>query len=196
MLGRVFVALTLAIPVALAGQPGWLEYLREHLERHPRCQARDVYKFLHQSVFGPAHTVSSRAEAERYLQEELTKLGAAPSPEPLYEPLADQPWLVRVNLRPLVAGMGDANDLLDAFVATVAKVKGDPRELAVRLRRARALLAELGRQGDADALGCLTAELGAQGFPAVHHSEQYKREYLPAYRVVLAPLLRALQTAK
>ena len=148
-----------------------------------------MYKFTHQSVFGPAHAIPSAAEARRYLDDELASLAPGPPDEPPADRLGDDPPLVRLNLRPYVAAGGDIGALVDAFAATANLVHGDPAAMAHRLDEAVAVLRALNRAGDAMALGALAAAQAPKGFQALHHSAAYRAAYAPAYRVVSSTLL-------
>ena len=165
--------------------------LRAHLARYPRAQAEDVYKFAHQSVFGPGHAVPSLDEARRYVVEEVAALAPGPPGEPLYDRLSDDPPLVRLNLRPYVAGGGDVGALVAAFAATAARVHGSAEVMRQRLQTAVEVLRETGRVATADRLATLAAEQEVRGFPAGHHSAAYTAAYAPAYRVVDPELLSA-----
>jgi len=189
----VKAALLALLPLLLPGPRGgvgeWRALLQGHLAHCPAAAAEDVYKFVHQSVYGPAHAVPDREEAARYLEAEVAGLLPGPAAEPTYELLDGGVRLARVNLRPYLAHGGGVGALLDAFVTTAARVKGDPAVMGVRLGSAVDVLKGAGRGGDAEKLETLAAAMGARGFPAVHHSEAYRRTYRPAYRVVLLELL-------
>jgi len=184
--GRVFDP---GPPAPDPASSSWVGLLREHLTRYPLAQAEDVYKFIHQSVFGPAHAIPSPDEARRYLEEEIAGLPAGPAEEPLLDTLSVGPPLARVNLRPFVAAGGDTGRLLDAFFATASSVRGDPSTMAGRIEAAIALLRELGRAEDAGRLGALASDRAAAGYPATHHGSAYRDAYHPAYRVVRLDLL-------
>jgi hypothetical protein len=169
--------------------PAWTDHLVEHLARYPHAEAQDVYKFVHQSVYGPAHAVPGPEGARRYLDEEIAALPPGPPGEPLVDVLGGDPPLGRLNLRPFLAAGGDAGALVDAFVATAAEVKGDAETMRVRLAAAVAVLRDAGRTTAAEALAALAAAQEAQGFPALHHSQAYRAAYAPAYRVVSLPRL-------
>jgi hypothetical protein len=185
-------------PRSTAHAPSFPGLLRAHLTRYPLAEAEDVYKFTHQSVYGPAHAVPSRDEAGRYLEEELASLSAGPADEPLVDALSDDPPLARLNLRPYVAAGGDREALLDAFVTTAAEVHGSADLMAERLDTAVAVLSSLGREETARQLAILAADRIAAGYPAAHHSENYRKAYRPAYRVVrpalIGPTLRRLHS--
>ncbi len=172
----------------------WSRLLRGHLARYPLAEAEDVYKFVHQSVFGPAHAVPSRAEARRYLDEELAALPPGPAGEPMFDALDDDQSLARLNLRPYVSAGGDVERLLDAFVATAARVHGDAAVMRRRLAAAAAVLRALGRAETARQLDALAADRAAGDYAAGHHSAVYRDTYHPAYRVVLRGLLGGLST--
>jgi hypothetical protein len=168
-----------------------LDHLRRHLCAHPAAGAEDAYKLLHQSVFGPAHLIPDRAAAAAYLEQEWAAMGPTLADEPLLEPLADNPPLVRVNLRPFRDAGGDRDLLVDALVTTANRVHGDPLTFAACLERAIAVLEELRGEVAGHDLDALARRATVEGYPAVHHSPPYQEAYRPAYRVVLRSLLES-----
>lgn len=171
---------------------GWEKVVEEQLARYPAMGAEDLYKLAHQATFGPAHLITDEAAARSYLLNELAGVAADDS-EPLVETLAADPPLVRVNLRPFKARGADPAKLLEALVRTANAVRGDPAPMRARLGLAVEALAARGRAVEAERLRALTAELGAQGFPAAHHSQAYTDAYRPAYRVVRKDFLALSQ---
>ena len=167
---------------------GFAAIVLAHLARYPAMQLEDVYKLAHQACLGSEHAVRDRAQAERWLERELARLGDGPQ-EPTIDPVAPDGRIVRVHLRPFVAAGGDATDLLDAFVRTANGFRGS-HEL---LRSSWATVEGLAADGslpfsrpDARAFGRRMADAG---FPAVHHSAAYGAAYRPAYRVVARAFL-------
>jgi hypothetical protein len=183
----VFV-LCMYAPAVRASEPAWitetLAALDAHLDRHPAAEADDLYKLIHQAVAGPGHAIDDPAAARRWLEREIAGLAPSAHHDPLCERIGGDPTMVRVHLRPFVAGGFDPGDLADAFMQTGATVRTDP----VRLESA--LAAAIGHVRDtrsvdlADALEALRADLSARGFPAVHHSRTFRESYAPAYRIV------------
>jgi hypothetical protein len=167
---------------------GRIVALSEHLQRHPEAAAADLYKFLHQGVFGPGHMIEDREAAARFLERELTGLDADRDGEGVCEALGGDPVLVRIHLRPFLRSGIDTGELLDAFVASANRVKGDSKDMADALDRAVSWLRTHGRESLAAELARLRAEHEAEGYPALHHSAQYRDAYDPAYRVVLREL--------
>ena len=155
-----------------------------HLETCPFAGAEDLYKFLHQAVYGPGHAIPNREAAAAWLQGEIEGLGPPLEGELPCEALGGEPPLVRVNLRPFVASGGSADLLLDAFVASANLERGSPRRMGVVLSLAASYVQCAGRGELAPEVKVLSAKLAEKGYPAIHHSEPYVEAYHPAYRVV------------
>lgn len=164
-------------------QDGFAAIVLRHLARHPAMQVEDVYKLAHQACLGSEHAVRDRTQAERWLEREVAQLGDGPQ-EPTIDPISPDGRILRVHLRPYLAGGGDATDLLDAFVRTANGFRGSPE----RLRSSWATVEALASDGslpfsraDAEAFG---RRMDDAGYPAVHHSAAFGAAYRPAYRVV------------
>jgi hypothetical protein len=155
-----------------------------HLETHPLAGADDLYKFLHQAVFGPGHAIPTRATASAWMEREIEGLGPPLDGEPSCEALGGEPPLARINLRPFIASGFDADQLLDVFVDSANQARGTTRRMEAVLSLAASYVQCAGRGELAPELKTLSAELAEQGYPAIHHSEAYFEAYLPAYRVV------------
>lgn len=179
-----------------------------HRRRYALLKAQDIYKLVHQGVFGPGHIISSAAAAHNALVCELATLQVRSSKdkgqsqeELAVEPIEPENRLVRVNLRPMLEiegeggprkdreGRTDAEWLVEAMVESAQRVKGDPRlmkrRLAAAVRWCRTNL-----PGEADELERISAQAEESGYPAFHHSAAYTRAYLPAYRVILSDFLK------
>jgi hypothetical protein len=177
-----------------------------HCQRYPLLRVQDIYKLVHQGVFGPGHIIASAVQARRRLKEEMVALEVLSSKfkgrsrtESEFEPLDPGNQLVRVNLRPLVATqckvqgekckMQDTGWLVEALVESGPRVKGDPEQMKRRLAAAvRWCRKNLPRQ--AAELERMAARAEESGYPAFHHSPVYNRAYRPAYRVVLRACVR------
>jgi hypothetical protein len=186
--------------------------LARHLRHYPLLRATDIYKLIHQGVYGPGHLVASEHHARASLVDELealatqvkrqrAKVTSQSSEEELVEEIDPRGRLVRVNLRPLVRAAevssqkaeirrqkGGLDWLATAMVESAARVKGDPSTMKRRLAAAvRWCSTNLPRQ--AGELERLAARAEESGFPAFHHSAVYALAYCPAYRVILARCL-------
>lgn len=164
------------------------EILDWHRARYPLLGPADVYKLLHQGVYGPGHLITDPASARAYLQQEYRALSVASDPSlaprpspPAPEPLAPDARFIRINLRGLDPAAIER--LLEALLESAREVPTDHATMRERLLGA----VEWSR----GQLPRATAELGEMlernerlGFPARHHSAAYQLAYAPAYRVV------------
>jgi len=155
-----------------------------HLDDHPLAGAEDLYKFLHQAVYGPGHAIPNREAGAVWMEREIEDLGPPLEGELPCEALGGEPPLVRINLRPFVVSGGSADLLLDAFFGSANLERGSSRRMDVVLSLAASYVQCAGRGELAPELKTLTAELAKKGYPAIHHSESYVKAYKPAYRVV------------
>jgi len=159
-----------------------------HLARYPLLHAADIYKLIHQSVFGPGHIIKDPDSCRCHLAQELAAVrerypASDAATEQEVEPLDPNGRLVRVNLRPLLERPDVTERLTSVLVETAATVHGSPEEMSQRLAAAlvwcRDRLPE-----QADALAAAAADAESAGYPARHHSARYVELYRPAYRVV------------
>jgi len=165
--------------------------LAQELRLHPDAAADDAYKFLHQGVFGPGHAIADRQSAARALETEVAGLPPASVADPLCQPLGGPTPMARIHLRPFLAAGGDIAALLDVFVASAAVAAGTAADMDAALEAAVASLAKGGEWGLAGELEGMAKGLAAGAYPAVSHSERYRKSYQPAYRVVALELARA-----
>lgn len=155
-------------------------FLRAHCARYPALRPADLLKALHQSTFGCGHLVKDHSAAAEFIREEAKscRRGETPAVEEL------DGGFVRVHLWALEESGVTAEELADAFAASAALVCGSEEEIETRL----AVLLELARQ---EALPVSYEETALavdrwreQGYPACHHSEEFRAAYAPAYRVL------------
>lgn len=184
---RVSLFVFLAV-VARADPKDFLPLVRAHAERHPLLEAQDIYKFLFQACLGAEHAAPDEAGALAWLEREIATMGPGPT-EPMTEALTPDGSLVRVHLRPFVARGGDVKQLARAFRATAQRTFGSREDLAhawqavVELENAGALAL------DPSEVREFGERMRAAGFGPVRHSERFRAEYRPAYRVVARDLL-------
>jgi hypothetical protein len=170
-----------------------LALLAGHLGRTPVMGVPDVYKLLHQGVFGQGHPVPNRKAAREWLEQEANLVEPGLT-VPLLESVHPDGALVRVNVRPFLALDGKLPALLDAYVRSGDFIHGDEQTIADlwdsfcqmisagllenRFSLRDALLLKKVRQTD--------------HWAAVHHTPSYIQHYKPVYRVVTAELAEVL----
>ena len=109
----------------------------------------------------------------------------------MFEPLSSDGRLVRVNLRPWRAAGHSPEMVLSAFVRTAGTLPPDTARIRIELD---AISACSERVSDdlrlsGPVIQSLFSDQARDGYPAIHHSEEYSQRYRPAYRVVLRSYL-------
>lgn len=171
-------------PQPSKGTSNAVQALAFDVASHPQVEAVDLYKFLHQAMFGPGHAITDPTQARAILASEIAGLGPPGLAESWCDTLGGDPILVRVNLRPFVANAFDTGELIESFVATANAIRGDPKQMGIALELVVGWLRSDNKKDLAQELQTLGREMEKQGYPAVHHSAEYRQAYSPAYRVV------------
>lgn len=172
--------------------------IQAHVRRYMEADILDVYKLLHQAVFGPGHTITNPRAAREWLERESATLRPQ-SGDLLVENIHPEGGVVRIHLRPYLEAQGDLRKLLDGFLRSSRQMQGDPAQMAAWW----ALFQRLTEQGGALAnrFAARTVALvgrtrAAENWPASHHSPPFDRVYHPAYRVLTAPIAEEILGAQ
>ncbi len=154
--------------------------LRAQLAAHPAMQPRDVIKLCYQAARGAEHLLSDEHRARAFF---LSEYDATPADEslPLFEVIS--PAIARANLAAWKAANLPAEWLFRMFLHTAKVPQGGDDLLSQHLAEASALLKEAAPFPCAAWEEALAAWRDA-GMPAVHHSETYREQEKPAYRIV------------
>lgn len=150
-----------------------------HYKAYPQLQLQDILKFLYQSSFGCEHMLSSpEAAISGILRElEIGNIGAEAAVTPLDGNYS------RVPLSLVSQGLC-GETLGKLFFLSGQKESEGQKKLEEKLE----VIRELSREG-ALPFSCSQVDeairtWASEGFPAVHHSEDFRSHYRPAYRVV------------
>ncbi len=165
--------------------------LIEHYQTYPKLQMRDLFKFLHQSSFGCEHLLSDASAAIEYIRREAAEC------RPRQGENSNLPDGVhqRENLEPLDGDFcrvyldfvkeGLSAETLGQLFFLSARPVENGREL---LEEKLAVLTELIRERELPlSLEEVEKEIEQwreAGYPAYHHSEDFRKHYAPAYRVI------------
>ena len=154
------------------------EILRSHFTRYPAMQIQDVYKLIHQAALGSEHAISNPKSAYAWLERELSEIEDGMD-EPIADPISADGEIIRIHLRPFLATGKSPKILFDAFLRTAKEYRGNVNTLEQYWETAISM-----RHFPVTAMDEFMQPMKAQGYPAVHHSDEYKELYRPAYRVV------------
>lgn len=158
--------------------------VNSHLSRYPLMECGDLYKLLHQASMGNRHSSGSYETVREYLMDEMEELSAGP-PEPVLDVISDTGDMARINLRPFLATGGDPEILLEAFLRSSRECRGS----RARLERYREWISGMAEKilltPMLEDIAAYMDTMRSSGYPAVHHSDVYRKMYSPAYRVIL-----------
>ena len=163
--------------------------IQDHLHRYPQMHYSDVYKVLHQGVFGTNLAISKKKNTQEWLQFQWDN--NPPSADtPLLEDitLSDQN-LVRLHLRSYKAQGGAMKPLLDATLKSGKAMQdsGDAQQLMTAWDDFMTMLAQSNPhpdQFDPREAKLFFHSYARQNYPAAPHSPQFLRAYKPVYRVL------------
>ncbi len=156
-----------------------VKLLTEHFRKYPKLAVEDVFKFIFQSAYGCEHLVSDHAAAENYIRREYE------SRKPLGTSEIDKldGDYSRVHLSCLNDGIS-FETLSKLFCLSAKKEPDGDKSLLSKLATADALIKSGELLLDYDDFNKKLATWREKGFPAVHHSDAFREEYHPSYRVI------------
>lgn len=161
-------------------------YLTEQLRTHPSMTPQDIAKLCYQAAYGAEHLLSDLDRARGYLLREF-EATPADGTVPLIEPISDT--VARVNIAAWKARGLSPDTLFDLFAAT-ASVSGEGEARLVEyLAEAEVLLTQAETRISPEDWQAFFAWYARNGYPAIHHSEAYRKAEKPAYRIVGRKLL-------
>lgn len=159
--------------------------LQEHCQRYPDLKIRDVFKFLYQSSFGCEHMVSSLDAVKEWIRREYRTVSEASGGDVSGRGTVDllDGDYSRIHLDWLDRGL--SAETLGKLFYLSAKTEEDGR---VELERKLDVALEMVRSGEltfaVEDFMEAVSEWKEAGYPAVHHSEEFREMYHPAYRVI------------
>ncbi len=159
--------------------------VQTHVQRYPELDIADVYKLLHQGVFGPGHSIPNRKAAREWLEQEAK--GQMPGAGLLVESVHPEHEIVRLHLRPYLAANGDLGGLLEAYIKSGEAVQGSPSLMATWWETFGQMVAPggaLAGRFEARAVGLVGRTRASEHWAACHHSPVYNAHYKPVYRVL------------
>lgn len=153
--------------------------LINHCKRYPNLQIWDLFKYIYQSSFGCEHMISSLEMAENYIREEAEKCFS--TVEEMVEPLDGD--YCRVHLSCLKKGLS-AGTLAKLFFLSAVHVEDGKERLEEKISVLLETVKEKNLPFEPDEVTVALSEWRDAGYPACHHSEEFRNEYAPAYRVI------------
>ena len=153
--------------------------LMEHYQLYPELQIKDIFKFLYQSSFGCEHLAMDLENTIRRIDTEMTKCQLHRGE--LIEDLDGE--FCRVHLDWIKSGLS-AETLGKLFVLSADSMENGKELLEEKLS---VFVEMVNKEKLPFAIDEVKEEIGIwreDGYPACRHSEKYRSNYLPAYRVI------------
>lgn len=165
---------------------GFIQCLHEQARLHPSMMPQDVVKLCYQAAFGAEHMLCDTERARKYFSEEYACV--VPKKEPLYEMLSES--VCRINMREWKRSDMPSEWLFNMFLLSAKNFRrGDIEEYF-----SAAGSAELPFSSDEWERFLEKYRLG--GIRAVHHSDRYRENEAPSYRIVGAEYVGILDILK
>lgn len=158
-----------------------MQILREHFRTYPAMRPTDVIKLLYQRAFGGEHIAPDEERVRTYLEKEYAAVQRTADGVRV-EPIGGGTARLYLNGVPRTS-IGTVARL---FVRGAARHHKDTAALDAALDRVSALAQSGETPFSAEAWTETLAAWRAAGCPSVHHSEEYRAAYAPAYRVLPA----------
>ena len=161
------------------------QVLRRHARKYPMMQPTDAVKLIYQNVFGGGHLIRDPETCRNALLREYEC-----TPQDPYAPLLESigNGLVRVMLNAIDSSDYRIQQLADDFIRSSEEHKGNLNGFLIKLEILRKVTASGVFGFTLEELETYLEAYKEAGYPMVSHSEQYRRSYNPAYRIVLASI--------
>ena len=155
------------------------EMLVTHYRKYPKMQIQDMFKFIYQSSHGCEHMITSYETVKEYIDKEYKNVSSRE--EPLIDALDGN--YSRVHLSYLNCGLA-SDTLAKLFYMSSKKEENAKTDLISKIEILKELVSENVIAFDKENFEDELKKWEEQGFPAIHHSDDFRQEYKPSYRVI------------
>ncbi len=191
----------------MKGSEALKQIIRQQIERYPVLQIQDLLKLLHQNAFGGGHLVTDEPASLERLNQEIkataeTKINADSEPvstpnstadradvtsgisgfDKRFEPIGN--GLCRLNLAGIEQDGIDVRTINRFFVLSAAAITDGEEQFKQNLLIFRQMIASNEVDFSEQQLEALLVNYDMATCPPFSHSQQYREEYQPAYRIV------------
>ncbi len=162
------------------------EQIIRHYKKYPKLEIIDLFKYLYQSSFGCEHHISSPERVLEYINSELTKV-------------EKQEWMVdaldgnysRVHLSSVMNNL--TPEILAKYFSMSAKNEQNGKAALIKkVNVARDMIKEGLLPFSISDFDLMLDKWQKADYPPIHHSDSFRREYAPAYRVIANDFLPLL----
>jgi len=155
--------------------------IKEHIDKYPLMEVRDVCKLIYQSIFGGGHMIPESSYSLNRLQEEYESIKDVLSEKSeVTEQIGG--GICRIYLDSLKQGLA-VDTLNSMFVLSANRKKGTVEELEDTLEKFLVACKDLRLPFHYEQAVSFIRNWKQNGYPAISHSDTYRKHYQPAYRV-------------
>jgi hypothetical protein len=155
----------------------------QHIARYPNLELIDLYKLLHQSALGASHASASDDILEREFNLEWDNLTGVHI-EPAIDPISPDGKIARIHLRSYLSQDYSKDDLLTAFIRTANAQNGSQEKLKKFCNCLRDLSKAKQLPFNPEDTEAFLNDVENKDYPTLRHSNIFKKEYEPNYRIV------------
>ena len=152
----------------------------EHIKKYPEIELQDILKMLFQNEFGPKHLAENEIECFKSLSTEINSIYYNENEE-LFEDIGC--GALRLNLKAIPIGT-DLNYINKIIVNSASEFCGTNEKLVVKFGLLVVMAENQEIPFDIERVRDETNAFAKNGFKPISHSEVYKQNYSPSYRVI------------
>ncbi len=152
----------------------------EHIKKYPEMELQDILKMLFQNEFGPKHLAENEIECFKSLSTEINSIDYNENEE-LFEDIGCD--ALRLNLKAIPVGT-DLNYINKIIVNSASEFCGTNEKLVVKFGLLVVMAENQEIPFDIERVRDETNAFAKNGFKPISHSEVYKQNYSPSYRVI------------
>ncbi len=152
----------------------------EHIKKYPEMELQDILKMLFQNEFGPKHLAENEIECFKSLSTEINSIDYNENEE-LFEDIGCD--ALRLNLKAIPVGT-DLNYINKIIVNSASEFCGTNEKLVVKFGLLVVMAENQEIPFDIERVRDETNAFSKNGFKPISHSEVYKQNYSPSYRVI------------
>lgn len=155
----------------------------QHIARYPNLELIDLYKLLHQSALGASHASAADDILEKEFNLEWDNLTGV-HVEPAIDPISPDGKIARIHLRSYLSQDYSKDDLLTAFIRTANAQNGSQEKLKKFCNCLRDLSKAKQLPFNPEDTEAFLNDVENKDYPTLRHSNIFKKEYEPNYRIV------------
>lgn len=165
------------------------KFVEEQAGMHPAFKPQDAVKMCYQAEFGAEHLVTDKEKMLEYLVKEFDEV--EPTEDLIVEEISED--YVRVNLGAWKSRFDDVTPVAELFFATAGTpTNGNEQHFFSRIEDVREAAAEGSLTFGTMEFDMFIEEYKKGGVRAIHHSDYYRENEHPAYRLVRKDLIQDL----